>query len=91
MAMIVTSNTINAAVGGAKICLHELQTAATTLQNDAPNVGIGQDDIHLQQFLNIVNRCVTALEAPQANLKKNIETLQTLFQIVRNEETHSIS
>ena len=55
MAMIVNSTTIDAAIGGAEICLHELQSAATTLQSEAPNVGIGQEDVHLQQFLGIVN------------------------------------
>ena len=91
MAMIVSSTTIDAAIGGAEICLHELHSAATTLQNDAPNVGIGQEDVHLQQFLNIVNQCVTALEAPQSNLQKNIGTLQTLLGIVRQMESASIS
>ena len=33
MAMIVNSTTIDAAIGGAEICLHELQSAATTLQS----------------------------------------------------------
>ena len=91
MAMIVNATTIDAAIGGAEICLHELQSAATTLQSEAPNVGIGQEDVHLQQFLGIVNQCVTALEAPQANLQKNIGTLQTLVGIVRQMESSSIS
>ena len=78
MAMIVNSTTIDAAIGGAEICLHELQSAATTLQSEAPNLGI-------------VNQCVTALEAPQANLQKNIGTLQTLVGIVRQMESASIS
>ena len=90
MAMIVNATTIDAAIGGAEICLHELQSAATTLQSEAPNVGIGQEDV-LQQFLGIVNQCVTALEAPQANLQKNIGTLQTLVGIVRQMESASIS
>ena len=33
MAMIVNSTTIDAAIGWAEICLHELQSAATTLQS----------------------------------------------------------
>ena len=91
MAMIVNSTTIDAAIGGAEICLHELLAAATTLLSEAPNVGIGQEDVHLQLFLGIVNQCVTALEAPQANLQKNIGTLQTLVGIVRQMESASIS
>ena len=75
MAMIVNATTIDAAIGGAEICLHELQSAATTLQSEAPNVGIGQEDVHLQQFLGIVNQCVTALEAPHA--KKYWNTTNT--------------
>lgn len=36
MAMIVNSTTIDAAIGGAEICLHELQSAATTFTKRSP-------------------------------------------------------
>ena len=74
MAMIVNATTIDAAIGGAEICLHELQSAATTLQTEAPNVGIGQEDISaqaIQKAIDLLNETIQNLNHSSSAYAEN--------------------
>lgn len=77
---------LQSGVGVCKTCIHELQSAAQSLQNSYQNAGSGWKDENYAKLGQIVEECITALRQPIPDIEESMNTLNEMLSIMDEAE-----